>query len=367
MYTDDRGKLQEFIEASKSKGASDEFLAAFLTRRGWPADDVYSALGKYWEGLTGIGIPERTGGGESARDAFLYLLSFATLATWATALGSMLFDFIDHWLPDPISRSHVFDMRSSVTWQMASLAVAFPIYLLVTRLTVREAINYPDRLQSGVRKWLTYIALLGTAGTMICDLIWSLDYLLMGEITMRFVLKAATVMVIAGAIFFYYLDSLKWKREVRVSRRRFGNVAFAAVAALAVVATFCIGLVLAGTPSQQRQVEADRHRIEDLRSIAGVIAIWHNRARLDNPNATIPPTLTLLVQNRNIALDRITDPETHAVYEYRPRANSTYELCANFESTFTGDHPNGMPYSDFWHYGKGRTCFAINASEAVPF
>src|SRR5437016_1684480 len=103
MQQEDTIQLQNFIAASKSKGAGDEFLAALLTRRGWPARDVYAALGQYWEHATGSAIPERAGAGESARDAFLYLLSFSTLATWTTALGSMLFQFVNHWFPDAVS------------------------------------------------------------------------------------------------------------------------------------------------------------------------------------------------------------------------------------------------------------------------
>src|SRR5882724_742038 len=117
MRQDDIIKLQDFVDTSKSKGATDEFLAALLTRRGWPAGDVYLALGQFWERATGLAIPARAGTAESARDAFLYLLSFATLATWTTAVGSMLFEFINHWFPDAISRSNAYYVRSAVTWQ----------------------------------------------------------------------------------------------------------------------------------------------------------------------------------------------------------------------------------------------------------
>jgi hypothetical protein len=81
-------ELQEFIHASKNKGASDEFLAALLIRRGWPEDAVYSALGDYWTAVTGVAVPQRKSSAESAREAFLYLLAFSTLCCWATALGS---------------------------------------------------------------------------------------------------------------------------------------------------------------------------------------------------------------------------------------------------------------------------------------
>src|SRR6266568_8681063 len=224
MQLQNISKLQDFVDSSKGKGANDEFLAALLTRRGWPAGDVYSSLGQYWERSTGLDIPERGGAGESARDAFLYLLSFATLATWTTAVGSMLFEFINHWFPDAISRSSAYYVRSSVTWQMASVAVAFPIYLLVMRLILREAADHPERLESGVRKWLTYLALLGTAGAMICDLIWFLDYFLTGELTVRFVLKSATIMLISGGVFAYYQQ-----------RARARNIVFGAAATLTVI------------------------------------------------------------------------------------------------------------------------------------
>src|SRR5260370_23982557 len=143
MQLQNISKLQDFVDSSKSKGANDEFLAALLTRRGWPAADVYAALGKYWEGSTGLAIPERAGAGESARDAFLYLLSFATLATWTTAVGSMLFEFINHWFPDAVSRNYVYDLRTAVTWQMAAVDVAFPIYLLVMPLSLPAAADRP--------------------------------------------------------------------------------------------------------------------------------------------------------------------------------------------------------------------------------
>jgi hypothetical protein len=149
--------MQEFVEASKGKGASDEFLAALLARRGWGAGDIYDALGQHWERATGLAVPGRAGAGESARDAFLYLLSFSTLATWTTATGSMVFEFINHWFPDPVSRSYVYDLRRAVTWQMACNVVAFPIYLLVMRVILRRR---PGRRRSwnrgsgdGSRTW----------------------------------------------------------------------------------------------------------------------------------------------------------------------------------------------------------------------
>jgi hypothetical protein len=358
MHEEDAVRLNEFVEASKAKGASDEFLAAFLTRRGWPLDDVYTALGRYWERATGLSVPARSGTSESSRDAFFYMLSFATLATWATALGSMLFQFIDHWFPDSVSAAP-FDLRQSVTWQMASIAVGFPIYLLVMRMIVRDVHDHPERLRSGVRKWLTYIALLGTAGAMIGDLIWFLDCFLTGDLTVRFVLKAFTVMAISGAIFFYYLRSLR----ANASKTR--SLPFGIAASAAVAIAFCIGLGVAGTPSAQRHLQADVRRAQDLRGIAFAVKTWHDRALLANSTPVMPPSLSVIRAKGALSATNLADPETHTQYEYRATSGSRYELCANFSARGQDDPSRGF-VSRFWHHDKGRACFLLDAAQPVP-
>ncbi len=354
----DIAKLQEFVEASKSKGASDEFLATLLVRRGWPSDDVYAALGSYWEQATGLTVPERAAGGESSRDAFLYLLSFSTLATWASALGSMLFRFIERWFPDPVTHDYVYNLRNSVTWQMASIAVAFPIFLLVMRTILREAQDHPERLQSAVRKWLTYIALLLTAGAMICDLIWFLDYFLTGELTSRFVLKALTVMVICAAIFVYYLGSLRWDRNTNVAQAKSRSVKFGIAAAAVVIVSFCIGLGVAGTPSTQRRLEADAKRVQDLRTIAYAINGWHRRAELQRLSTPLPASLNDL-PGRGVVSSNIVDPESKVPYVYRPKEGTEYELCATFSAA---EESSQLRSTQFWSHGKGENCFTLDAS-----
>ena len=211
-----RPPLSEFIEAARAHGASDVFLADLLERRGWPRKEIYRAFGSLYERLTGIAIPTRGSGlAESARDAFLYLLSFGTLATWACALGSLFFTLIDMSFPDPIAQRNFQNWNTEISGSMASLIVAFPVYLLTMRLLIRGVKAQPEKLESGVRKWLTYIALLLAAGTVIGDLITFLSYFLRGELTVRFVLKVLTVFAIAGGVFSYYLLWLERPAERR--------------------------------------------------------------------------------------------------------------------------------------------------------
>ncbi len=83
-----RSTLQEFLDAARLQGVTEEILVGLLRGQGWPEEDVYRALADHYEGRSGIQVPvyKRSG---SAKDAFLYLLSFSTLATWTIGIGSV--------------------------------------------------------------------------------------------------------------------------------------------------------------------------------------------------------------------------------------------------------------------------------------
>lgn len=159
-------------------------------------------------------LPVQGGGtGETARDVFLYVLSFGTLCTWAWNLGSIFFTLIDLWFPDPVVLQRHPNLNTELAGAMASLIVAFPIYLFTMRLILRDAGAHPEKLESAVRKWVTYIALLIAAGLVIGDLIMFLSYFLRGELTPRFFWRVITVLAIAGGVFWYYLLSVQKPRS----------------------------------------------------------------------------------------------------------------------------------------------------------
>ena len=132
------------------------------------------------------------------------------LATWTISLGSVLFLLIDLWIRDPLDPRlrqtySFYEMANS----LACMIVAFPVYIFTVRSILREVRFHPEKLDSAVRKWLTYIALLIAAGVVVGDLIAFLTYFLRGELTGRFVCKVIAVLAIAGGVFWYYLGSLQ--------------------------------------------------------------------------------------------------------------------------------------------------------------
>ncbi|MBE9070847.1 hypothetical protein IQ260_29870 [Leptolyngbya cf. ectocarpi LEGE 11479] len=199
-----RSELVNFIAAARSQGASDEFISQLLSSFGWPQREIERAYFIVFEELVGAPIPSPRGGqGESARDAFVYLLSFVTLGIWTQALGEIGFILINHVIPDPLSRSYG-DSAFQIAFCLARLVVAYPVYLFLMHKITQDLTTYREKIYSGVRKWLTYIALLVIALVGIGTLMAFLTSFLRGEVTLRFLLKVLVILVLDGSALIYY-------------------------------------------------------------------------------------------------------------------------------------------------------------------
>jgi len=97
----------------------------------------------------------------------------------------------------------------SMRWSTASLVIAFPIFLLISRHIHSAISRDPVKRLSPVRRWLTYLTLFIAASILIGDLTTLVYNVLGGELTIRFALKVVTVGAIAGTIFGYYLRDVR--------------------------------------------------------------------------------------------------------------------------------------------------------------
>ena len=345
--------LLDFIERMKSQGASDEFVVALLRQNGWSEKRIYQAFSAWYEARTGQTVPNGGGRIEAAKDAFLYLLAFLTLGIWAIQLGALLFAAIDITFPNPaLEYGNSYWVTRSMADELASVLVGFPVFLLVTRGIIRGSQEQPERLESSVRKWLTYIALVITASTVLGDLVTFLAYFLRGDLDTRFVLKVAAVLVIAGGIFAYYLDSL---RRDSVSSAR--NRLFAIAATILVAFGIVTGFVQIGSPFAQRIQSEDARRLYDLSSMAQQLHTrWLARGRAES--FTLPAGIREL-ERTGLAGASVTDPRTGQPYLYRPVQGSTYVLCADFSL------PSPPGVSGAWRHPAGRTCFDLDAVQGL--
>jgi len=346
-------RITEVIEKALAAGIPHESLVGVLTARGWPEKEVYDALADHYQRLTGVDIPRRSGAGASAKDAFFYLLIFSTLATWTIGLGSLAFALIDRWLADPLFNGYqqTFDTYI-ITSSLAAVIVAFPLYLLISRTVLREAAAHPEKLDSSIRKWLTYMALVIAACVFMGDLITALSYLLRGELTSRFLAKAFVVLVLSGGVFFYYFGGLR-KTDGAVAglnRDRLMAGLSSAFVALMVI----LGFSNLGAPSSQRELRADAQRVQQLYQLSMEVKnYWTSHA------SQLPPGIDPLPNGA------MADPVTGAPYEYHPKQGSQYELCATFKRSSDRRAPTGIP--DPWAHPSGHHCFQLDAAGVTQF
>lgn len=202
-------ELETFVRGALARGASRTDTASVLREAGWPAEQIRSALAAFADVAFPLPVP-RPRPYLSAREAFLYLLLFTTLYLSAYYFGSLLFEFIERAFPDPAVTSYAWTSpMERIRWASASVVVAFPVFLFVSRHVGRELARQPVKRLSAVRRWLTYLTLFVTASFLIGDLITLVYNALGGELTVRFALKVLVVGAIAGTVFGYYLWDLR--------------------------------------------------------------------------------------------------------------------------------------------------------------
>jgi hypothetical protein len=199
-------ELNAFVKEALEKKVSREQIAEALNKAGWDEDEIKAALQTFAEADFPIPVPRRKPY-LSAREAFLYLVLFLTLYIGAISFGTLIFQFVNRALPDPLTP--YFDNTQTIRSALAALIVSSPIYFSLAVYLARSIRQKPEKKHSKVRKWLTYVTLFIAAGVIIGDLIALLNGLLAGELTVRFAIKVVTVFVIAGTIFGYYLWDLR--------------------------------------------------------------------------------------------------------------------------------------------------------------
>jgi hypothetical protein len=197
-------ELAAFLDAAKERGVADESVVGMLRQNGWPERRIYRALAEQYAGILGVPVPRPAQAAGNARDAFLYLLNFITLGFWTVPLWQIWDRLVNRWFPDALYGAGS-QLREDIAWQVALILVTFPIFVVVHSLIQRELAQRPELYYSAIRRWLTYVALVLTAIPILIDAAYTVQQLIMGQLTIHFFLDALGLMVIGGGIFAYYL------------------------------------------------------------------------------------------------------------------------------------------------------------------
>jgi hypothetical protein len=349
-------ELAAFIEHARQKGMDHATIRLLLLAAGWKEKDVIEALARTSLDLPIPPPPDRGG----AREAFFLLLTFAALYAAVIAAVALLFACINRLLPDAamLERSGPWEL-TQIRWSLAFLIVSFPGFAWLTRLTLRELREHPERSWSGTRRWLTYLTMFLASIALGGDVITLVFRLLEGELSLRFVLKVVVVLAVAGLAFAYYLLSLRMPVARPETRRM--HRGFAGAACGVVLLAVAWGFAAVGSPGTARLHRFDARRVDDLRTIRdeiGNICLGDQRFAAPDERRLLRPLPAALGEVAEAARHRrpsLHDPETGEPYAYEVLDASRFRLCATFR--FARDEEQ----DPIWNHVAGRHCFEFDA------
>ena len=202
-------QLDAFVKRGLEQRLDRAHMEQALLRAGWPPDQVRQALAAYVDVDFPIPVP-RPLPSATTRDAFMYIIVLGTMVLCAYQFGALVFEIINRLVPDAMDAVRYGPANSvAIRWSVSTLIVAFPVFVVMSRLVDRAARLDPTRRASRIRRRLTYILLFVASCVLIGDLTTLVYYLLGGEVTLRFFLKVLTVGAISGAVFLHYYWDLR--------------------------------------------------------------------------------------------------------------------------------------------------------------
>lgn len=296
------------------------------------------------------------------KDFFLWAGAMVALYASVVAFIALIFSYLDYAMPDQLTYYVSDPYAAGVSYEMASLIVLFPIFLVAMRLIRRDIEREPARGEVWIRRWALYLTLFVAGATVAGDLITLIMYFFNGDVTTRFGLKVLLVLLVAGGGFLHFLADLRGYWAQYPARARSVGLATATLVLVTIVA----GFFIIGTPWQARLYRFDEQRVSDLQNIQYQLVNYFQTKRV------LPPSLEEL-NDPLVGFLVPSDPQTTAMYEYAAKKGLTFELCATFNAPSRpgatsgygrttpvpmSAYENGKPVQDSWQHGAGRTCFS---------
>lgn len=136
----------------------------------------------------------------SPKDIFLHLLAAATLYISAIGVLVLIWGLAEYWFPDEFETFNSGADGGAVRGGVSMAIVAFPIFVYLSVLIRR-------RIKS--RTAFVYVNLFLVTVVSLITLMVTVNALLAGDLTPRFLVRAGGVLGIVGLIYLYYRSELQ--------------------------------------------------------------------------------------------------------------------------------------------------------------
>lgn len=286
------------------------------------------------------------------KDFFLWAGAMIALYSSVFAFIALLFQYINYAYPDPLSYSYVDPFSGGIRFAMATLIVMVPVAIILMRFIRRDIESTSGKADLWIRRWALVLTIFIAGLAVVGDLIALINYFLGGDITMRFVLKVAVLLLVASAVFMHFLADFRgyWT----ANRGRASLVGYAA--GLAVLIAIVSGFFIMGSPTQVRMYRFDNQKERDLQNIQWqVVNYWQQKEELPMTVAQLEDPLS--------GWTMPVDPQGQE-YRYEKTGDLTFKLCATFNANSQdARNSEAMPARAYgsldgsFEHGAGEVCF----------
>lgn len=294
------------------------------------------------------------------KDFFVWLGALITMYGSVAALIALLFQYIDYSFPDPLEYYYADPYSGPIRFAMATLIVLVPVAILLMRIIRKDIAHNPMKNDLWVRRWALVLTVFLAAAIAIGDLITLINYFLGGELTARFLLKVAVVLLVAGGVFFHFLADLRGYWAKNADKANMVGIA----AGILVILSITAGFFIMGSPAQVRLYRFDDQKVQDLTNIQWqLVNYYQQKERLPDALSELEDPISGFITP--------TDPQTGETYLYQKEGDESFRLCAQFntESRQSPTRPTYNGISENWEHAEGETCFSrvIDPERYPPF
>lgn len=296
----------------------------------------------------------------AAKFAFYYMLSLAALVFMAHSVGNIIFQIINKNIIDVLEIDRGSYSSGALKFAISALIIAAPIYYVIVAQINKNLFSGTLEKDSGVRKWLSYFILLVSSLVMIGFLIAMIYNFLDGELTIKFILKAFTAILIAGAVFYYYLYDIKRQNVVNVKDKLI-TIYFYGSLAVVVISLIC-AFIFVESPQMARKMKHDNTIIDKFSQLDGALNSYYS------DKGQLPADLKGLFSEINyLRREEMVDPYTGKEFEYKVVGDKTYELCSEFllSTRDVKSYERGYYFDKRWDHDAGYQCLRQKISTDV--
>lgn len=290
---------------------------------------------------------------DSAKFAFFYMLALIALSFMSYSIGAIIFQIINKNIPDVLSTYSGVYSSGALKFAISALIVSAPIYYIAMWQIGKNLFKGLLDKDSGVRRWLTYFILLVSSVVMIGWLIGIIYNFLDGELTAKFILKALTSIVIAAAVFSYYLIDIK--REKTKEAKSMINKIYFFISLLIAVVVLVSSFFFVESPMEARNKRQDNLIMENLYRLDSAVQSYYNYEN------KMPESLKALTNYEydKLRAEDILDPVSGKQYDYKVTGANSYEICADFKtSNVKREDVTDWYYEEGWVHEAGYYCIS---------